>query len=366
MDGPLLMADPTKTRKMDHLAICAQADVSFRAKTTLLEEVDLIHEALPEGSLAEVDASTAILGKRLSAPLLISAMSGGIAEADEMNRALARVARERGLGLGLGSQRALLEGNGPWPALREGPGDPLLLLGNIGIAQVRGADPRRLADLVSSAGADALCVHLNPAQEWFQPGGDLDFRGSLETLGRLAGALPVPLVVKETGCGISAGCARRLHQAGVRHLDVAGAGGTSWIAVELARRKEPVPGAEDFREWGVPTAASLLTAARTGFDTLIASGGVRSGLDVAKTLALGADASALALPVLKAWRRGGEAAVKASLDELVESLRGAMALAGAPTPADLRGRYVIAGPRLPAWLEGLERAAQKEPGRSVS
>jgi isopentenyl-diphosphate delta-isomerase len=202
-------------------------------------------------------------------------------------------------------------------------------------------------------GADALCVHLNAAQERFQPEGDRDFGEGLETLARLAAGLPVPLVVKETGCGISASTARRLHEAGVRHLDVAGAGGTTWVGVELERNGDAEAWAESFREWGIPTAASLLAAAPLGFDTLLASGGIRSGLDAAKALALGADAAGFALPVLQAWLEKGAAGVRELFRRTVEGLRAAMALAGAANPAALKGRYAVTGPALPAWTAAM-------------
>ncbi|MHC5080179.1 MAG: beta/alpha barrel domain-containing protein, partial [Planctomycetota bacterium] len=204
------MNNPITSRKNDHLELCAEGDVRFHEKTTLFEEVEILHESLPSISLAAVDPAVEILGRKLSAPLLISAMSGGIPKANAMNQTLAETARNRGLGLGLGSQRPLLEGGDRWPSLRQGPEDPLLILGNIGLVQARREETSRLSDLVSAVGADALCVHLNPAQEWFQAEGDLDFGRGLETLARLIQELPVPLMVKETGCGISTATARRL------------------------------------------------------------------------------------------------------------------------------------------------------------
>ncbi|MHC4601210.1 MAG: type 2 isopentenyl-diphosphate Delta-isomerase [Planctomycetota bacterium] len=356
------MKDPTESRKSDHFHICARSDVRFHEKTTLLEEVELLHESVPGFGPEGPDPSVDLFGKRLKAPLYVSAMSGGIPEADEMNRALADLARELGLGLGLGSQRPALEGGRPWPALRTGSDDSLLILGNIGLAQARRADGARLAELVSHVGADALCVHLNAAQEWFQPEGDRDLGEGLSTLARLAGALPVPLVVKETGCGISAATARRLREAGVLHLDVAGAGGTTWVGVELERRDAREPWAEPFREWGVPTAASVLAASSLGFETLLASGGIRSGLEAAKALALGADAAGFALPVLRAWHEKGADGVKDLFHQTVEGLKTAMALTGAENPAALKGRYVITGPKLPAWVEGMTREARGKEG----
>jgi isopentenyl-diphosphate delta-isomerase len=347
---------PTRARKNDHLELCARGNVSCSRKTTLLEDVELVHEALPEFSAAGLDLSASLFGRTLRAPLLVTALSGGVPEAERLNGDLAEVARELGVGLGLGSQRVQAEGDASWPRLREGPGDGLLLLGNIGIAQARVLETARLADLAAAVGADALCVHLNAAQEWFQGEGDRDFRGSLDALERLARELPVPLMVKETGCGISALTARRLRQAGVKHLDVAGAGGTTWIGVELLRKGTPAAWEPEFREWGIPTAASVSAAAEAGFETLVASGGIRSGLEAAKAVALGAHAAGFALPVLRAWKEGGRKAVRAFLADAVEGFRTAMALCGARTPAELRGRFVVTGPALRAWTEGMARA----------
>ncbi|MHC4779393.1 MAG: type 2 isopentenyl-diphosphate Delta-isomerase [Planctomycetota bacterium] len=368
------MTDPSASRKNDHLHICADEDVTFREKTTLFEDVELIHEALPDFSLASVDTETVLFSKALAAPFLISAMSGGIPEADRMNQSLAETARELGVGLGLGSQRSALEGGEDWPSLRQGNSDPLLILGNIGLAQAKDAEPSRLTDLVNRVGADALCVHLNPAQEWFQPEGDLDFGGGVEALSTLCDELSVPLIVKETGCGISASTAVRLREAGVAHIDVAGAGGTTWVGVELERMSPtPTGWAAPFREWGIPTAVSVVTAAGMGFETVVASGGLRTGLEAAKALALGAHAAGFALPVLRAWRSDGPDGVKAFFADCLEGLKTAMALSGAQKPGDLKGRFVVTHPRLHAWMDGLVRAArareggaepQSPPGRS--
>ncbi|MCC6646160.1 MAG: type 2 isopentenyl-diphosphate Delta-isomerase, partial [Polyangiaceae bacterium] len=290
-------------RKADHLELAATGDVGFHDKSTLLACVELLHDALPELHTDEVDPSTTLLGKRLRAPIVIAAMTGGTDEAGRINRALAAVAEARGLGFGLGSQRAMhvdAARAASFEVRRAAP--PALLLGNVGVVQAAARSTAEARALVDGVGADALCVHLNPAMEIVQPGGDRDFRRGLETLARLARDLGVPVVAKETGCGLSRRVADRLVAAGVRHLDVSGAGGTSWVAVETHRAE---PGARKLGEalwdWGIPTAASVAMVAGAGLETIIATGGVATGLDVARAVALGAHAAGLARPVLQAF-----------------------------------------------------------------
>jgi isopentenyl-diphosphate delta-isomerase len=219
-------------RKADHIELCATGDVGFRSKTTLLEQVELVHDSLPELALDEIDLSVSILGKQLRAPLFIAGMTGGTARARDINRELAAIAEERGYGFGLGSQRAMLRGDRDETYQVREVAPTALILGNIGAVQARELSTDAVTDLIGRVGADALCVHLNPAQEVVQPGGDRYFAGALGAIERLAEELAVPVVAKETGCGIGPRAARRLARAGVRHVDVSGAGGTSWVAVE--------------------------------------------------------------------------------------------------------------------------------------
>ena len=222
-------------RKSEHLDLCATRDVES-ARTTLLEEVRFLHEALPELSLDEVDPSCELLGRRLQAPVLIPGMTGGTPEAGALNRDLATAAQKLGLGMGVGSQRAMLVDPACADTYRVRDVAPdVLLLANLGAVQAREAGVERVAGLVAAIRADALCVHLNAAQELVQDEGDRDFRGCFATLRRLAHELPVPLIVKETGCGFAPATLARLRDAGVRVVDVSGAGGTSWPGVEGLR-----------------------------------------------------------------------------------------------------------------------------------
>jgi isopentenyl-diphosphate delta-isomerase len=345
-------ADEVSRRKTDHLELALHGPVGFEQTTTLLECVTLLHDSLPELALAEVELGVRWLGKPLRAPLLIAAMTGGTDRACGINRELAAIAERRGYAFGLGSQRPMLEVPERISSFDVRSVAPTaLVLGNIGGVQAARTELGRLQELVGSIGADALCVHLNPAQEVAQPGGDADFRGVLDCLGRLTEELGVPVIAKETGCGISPSVARRLRSVGVRHVDVSGAGGTSWVAVEAERAEASQRALGDrFREWGIPTAAAVAFCASEGFESVVASGGIAHGLDAARALSLGATVAGAARPVLQALERGGPAGAEAYLELMERELRTAMLLTASARVADLRraGRF-IAEP-LRSWL----------------
>ena len=348
-------------RKADHIELCATGDVGFHSKTTMLEHVELIHDSLPELALDEIDTSVTILGKKLRAPLLISAMTGGTARAREINRVLAEIAEERGYGFGLGSQRAMLRGDKDDTYMVRDVAPTTLILGNIGAVQARELSTDAVMDLVGRVGADAICIHMNPAQEIVQPGGDRYFAGALGAMERLAEELEVPVVAKETGCGIGPRTARRIARAGVRHLDVSGAGGTSWVAVETERAAVDQRSLGlALREWGVPTAASVLIARKTKprFETIIATGGIKTGLDAAKAIALGAHAAGIARPVLQALVAGGREGALAFLDQVEAEIRAVMLLIGAGSVRALRKTPVLMTAQLERWAD-LARAPRK-------
>lgn len=337
-------------RKADHLDLCATDQVAFRAKTTLLEDVELVHDALPELALDEVCLDTVVAGANLRAPIVIAAMTGGIAQAERVNRDLAVVAATEGLAMGFGSMRPMLEDGvtAGYLVRDEAPG--AVLFGNLGVVQARRASDDQILDLIGQTGVQALCIHLNPAQEMVQPGGDRDFRGGIDTIARLVQVLPVPIIVKETGAGMSRSLGERLWAAGVRWVDVGGAGGTSWVGVETLRERAPKGLGERFWEWGIPTAASVLQLQRLGLG-IIATGGVQTGLDVAKLVSLGAIAGGLARPFLQAHARGGRDGVSALARTLTEELRVACLLTGSRTPEALRGKGRIVGDRLARWQD---------------
>jgi isopentenyl-diphosphate delta-isomerase len=346
------MAD-ISSRKADHLDLATSGDVGFKTTTTLFECVRLVHDALPELSVETLDLSTWALGKRLRAPILIAGMTGGTERAQRINRELAAIAEERGYAFGLGSQRAMLkkpETKSTYVVRDVAP--TALVLGNIGGVQAVQMTTDAVRELAESIGADAICVHLNPAMEVVQAEGDRDFRGVLDTLARLSSELPIPVVAKETGCGLSASVARRLSAAGVRHVDVSGAGGTSWVAVEAERAKGDLRALGDrFREWGIPTAASVALVRESAFQTVFATGGITSGLDVAKAVALGATAAGFARPALQALEReGGKTSAIAFFEQVEAELRTAMLLTGSRTTEDLRRAPRIVTGELGEWI----------------
>ncbi len=342
-------------RKADHIEVAASGRADA-VTSTLLEHVHLVHQALPELTVDGISLVTEIAGKQLSAPLVITGMTGGTAEASAINRDLARAAQAAGVALGLGSQRAMAE----HPELaatyhvRDVAPD-VVLLGNVGAVQLLAMGNTRVIELVKQVGADAMCVHLNPGQELIQDKGDRDFRGLVDAIARLVEASPVPVIVKETGCGLSPQAARALVSAGVHTVDVAGMGGTSWVAVEALRAREGSGAAvlgKELWDWGLPTAVSVASCVEAGLAT-IASGGLRSGYDVARALALGARAGGMAAPMLRAQRAGGEAGVRAMIDQVVHSIRSVCLLTGCKSAADLSRAPRHLGAPLRAFLDDL-------------
>ncbi len=349
MTEPTDSAAALASRKDDHIALCADGDtVAFRARTTLFEEVELVHDALPELAVGDIDLACTFAGKRLRAPLIIAAMTGGTPQATRINRDLALVAEEEGIGFAFGSQRPLLvRGVRDGYEVRE-VAPSALVLGNIGVVQARETSTSKLREMLEASGADALCVHLNPAMEVVQPEGDDDFRGGIDTIRRLVEELDRTVIVKETGCGLSRRVGERLRAIGVTHVDTSGAGGTSWVGVE-AKRAHAGQAAlgERYWDWGIPTAASVLQLRGLGF-TICATGGVQHGLDAARAIALGATCAGIARPFLQAQARG--------LDALREAVRGVIAeirvahlLTGSRDGDALRRAPLLLGPRLERW-----------------
>jgi isopentenyl-diphosphate delta-isomerase len=343
-------------RKADHLEVAASGRAEAK-RGTLLDEVHLVHQALPELAVDEVDLSTELLGKQLRAPLLITGMTGGTAEAAAINRDLARAAQAAGVAFGVGSQRAMAE----HPELlatyqvRDVAPD-VVLIGNVGAVQALAMGAERVALLAKQIGADALAIHLNPGQELIQERGDRDFRGLVDGIARIVATARLPIIVKETGCGLSPQAARQLVGAGVTTVDVAGAGGTSWVAVEQLRAPEGSDAAQlgaELWDWGVPTAVAVAACHQAGLVT-VASGGIRSGYDIARALALGARCGGMAAPMLRAQRAGGETAVRQLIDRTVHAIRAVCVLTGSHSAAQLaRAPRHLGGP-LRSFLHDLQ------------
>lgn len=352
-------------RKRDHIAICLDQPVEATGEAGLLDEVHFLHEALPELDQASIDLSQNFLGRRLRLPVMISSMTGGHPQAAAINRALAEAAGRHGLAMGVGSQRAMLEDperSQGFQLRRFAPG--IALVGNLGAVQVRDAGPSAVRDLVQAIEADGLCIHLNPAQEIVQSEGDRDFRGCLDAIAATVETLSLPVIVKETGCGLSPRAAERLAATGVAFLDVAGSGGTSWTRVESHRgpASQRQLGAR-LGDWGIPTAASLLFARDRGPRT-IASGGLRNGLDLARGIALGAHLGGMALPFLRAYERAGAEALDAFVCEIERDLRAICLLTASKNLAALRRTTLHLGPELRSW-QALD-PRQREPARRRS
>jgi isopentenyl-diphosphate delta-isomerase len=338
-------------RKKEQLDLCLNEQVEFRSKTTWLEEVEFIPHALPQTTLEEIDISIYFLSRRLKAPILIGAMTGGIKQAQPINRTLAAVAEKYGLGFGVGSQRAMYEQPNLASTYQVRDIAPnILLLANIGIFQARAIPPQNIQHLVDSIGADAISIYFNAAMELIQEEGDTDFSNGYETLAHLKQNLRSPLIAKETGTGISREVALKLKAVGIELVDIGGAGGTSWVGVESLRTqgiKKQL--GELFWDWGIPTAASLYEVKNLGLTT-IASGGIRTGLDIAKAIALGATVVSIALPFLQAYARGGQTALENYINYLIKGLRMAMALTGCSNLVELRQQKLVITGKLKEWI----------------
>lgn len=350
-------------RKREHMEIVAREDVGHH-RSAGWEDIQLLHQATPEVDFDEVDLTVDFLGRSVGAPLLIAGMTGGHPQAGEINARLAQAAQTHGLAMGVGSQRAALahpELAKTYAVARE-RAPSIFLIANIGAAQLidqrdqAGLTVDRVRGLVEMIRADALAVHLNFLEELVQPEGDRRARGCLAAIGQLSRDLGVPVIAKETGAGLSRSVANALAEAGVAALDVGGVGGTSFAAVEALRgaqrgdhRSQRL--GELFRDWGLPTAVTLVEAGKSGLP-LIATGGVRSGLDAAKALALGTTLVGVGRPLIQAALEGADELERWIGDFLLE-LRAALFLTGYSRPCDLPAARPIVLGRTREWLAAL-------------
>lgn len=342
----LLLADDREKQKLDQLDTVLHGDVTARHTSTGFETIRLAHNALPELDIDEVDLSTTFLSRKLLAPILISSMTGGPDRAAVINSRLAEVAQDLKIAFAVGSQRIALETKlaaGFDKDLRKRAPD-VPILANLGAAQIReayGLDyARRAVEMIE---ADALIIHLNPLQEVLQTNGDRNWLGVIDKIGSIVAALDCPVVIKEIGCGLSANVALRLKNVGVKILDVAGAGGTSWAAVvaDHATTKRARQTAETFRDWGIPTSTSLIDIRSVYPEAqIIASGGMRNGLDAAKAIRLGADLVGFAGSILSETVDSAES-LRERFDTIIDELRISAFCTGSGSLNALRSAQIV-------------------------
>lgn len=339
-----------KERKKDHINITVSGEAEYE-QATGFEQLHFIHNALPETNISEVSTEAGLLGRTFSFPLFISSMTGGYTDAGSVNAIIAEFCENQKLPFGVGSQRIMLEEPESIPTfsiVRE-KAPSAFIASNIGGAQLAGGLPvESLNLLIDSIEADAVIVHLNPLQELMQPEGDRNFKGIEQGIRTLVKDSPVPVIVKETGAGISGEVAGRLLEAGVSVIDTAGAGGTSWSKVENMRKSSPALDQSYtlFNEWGIPTVESIRQTARLKeeFDfELIGSGGIRSSFDIAKAICLGADFAAAAQPVIKAVTEEGHEGLEKLLGKWRKELKIILSLLGCEQVSELSAQHLYQG-----------------------
>lgn len=342
-------------RKSEHLQIVANEDVTHGGGT-LLSNIKLFHRALPELNLDEIDLSARFFSKTLKAPLMITGMTGGAEYAGKLNHALAEVAQNYGIAMGVGSQRVMIRH--PEVASDFMVRDKIpdgVLLGNIGAVQLQEYTPDIIENLVETIEADGICIHLNAAQELMQSEGHRNFKDILNKIGRLVEYLNGRVLVKETGAGMSVETFKQLKSLGVKYIDVSGAGGTSWTKVETYRAddKKLKKLGQAFADWGVPTAFSIIAGRHIlGEDVnIIGSGGILSGLDAARAIAAGADIAGFARPALLAFLKNGAKGVSSFIESFEQELRTAMILTGSRNISELRQAPRAYIGELKDWLE---------------
>jgi isopentenyl-diphosphate delta-isomerase len=346
-----MAAQKTEKRKAEHIRICLEQKAQAKNVTAGFEDIHLVHRALPEINRKDINLSTSFLSKKFNAPLIVGAMTGGTEEAVQINQNIAQAVEKLGLGMGLGSQRAAIEDQKlekTYAVARKAAPNAFLIANIGGVQLVHGYGVNEVRRVVEMIDADAVAIHLNALQEAVQPEGQTDFKCVLAKIAEVASKLEKPVIVKETGAGICGEDAEALKDAGVKAIDVGGVGGTSFAAVEYYRGKTSL--GEAFWDWGIPTVASVVESIQSAKLPVIASGGVRSGTDVAKSIALGASLASVSKPVLKAAVKGSSQ-TQQLLSCLIDELRNAMFLVGAENIAGLAKVPVVIGGGTAEWLK---------------
>ncbi len=344
------MSEETAKRKTDHIRIALNHNVQSKNVTAGFEDVSFVHRALPEVDRKDIDLSTRVFGHNFAAPVIVGAITGGTIEAEKINATIAEAVEELGLGMGVGSQRAAIDDKKLERtfAIARKKAPKAFLIANIGGVQlVNGYGLKEARKAVEMIDADALAIHLNALQETAQPEGQTNFRGILERINEIADELDKPIIAKETGAGISSGEAKELEAAEVKGIDVSGAGGTSFAAVEHYRFRHGLGAV--FWDWGIPTVASIVEVCQSVKIPVIASGGVRSGVDAAKCLSLGASLTSFSQPILQSAVKGTQkTCLKLSL--IMDELRNVMFLVGAGSVEQLRRAPLVVTGKTNEWL----------------
>lgn len=326
----LTPAQIIEQRKVEQLNIQLKKNVEYKNKTTLFEDVFLIHNALPEMDRQDVKTSTMFLGKKFSAPLFVSAITGGSKESERINKNIAQACQKLGLGMGFGSMRAMMvEPSLTYTYQVRDVAPDIFLSGNIGAQDLKEFSIKEWKEALKKIGADFLAVHLNPAQELVQKEGNATYKGALKAI--LEYSQELPIYVKEVGQGISTPVAQKLSTTTIKAIEAAGAGGTSWTGIEYLRKGQ---GDGLFWDWGIPTALSVIMARKGSNLPLIATGGIRNGEQIVKALSLGANLCGIALPALKAAVQD-ERVIEQDLQRFITEIGDTMFLIGAKNVADL-------------------------------
>jgi isopentenyl-diphosphate delta-isomerase len=346
-----MAAKKTETRKAEHIRICLQEKAQAKNVTAGFMNVRFVHRALPEINRKDINLSTSFLNHKLNAPLIVGAMTGGTQEAIKINQNIAIAVEKLGLGMGLGSQRAAIENQSlekTYSVARLAAPNAFLIANVGGVQLVHGYGIKEVRKVVEMIDADAVAIHLNALQEAVQPEGQTNFKGVLAKISEIANELDKPVIIKETGAGISAEDAKALKAAGVKAIDVGGVGGTSFAAVEYHRGNKAL--GEAFWDWGIPTAASIVEVVQSTKLPVIGSGGIRTGNDIAKALALGASIAGIIQPVLETAVKGASE-TEQLLKGLLDELQNVMFLVGAENPACLAKVPVVILGETAEWLK---------------
>lgn len=332
-------------RKKEHIDLCLNQDVFMKDKTTLFECIELDYNNLPEIDMNKIDLSTNFLGKKFSFPFLVSGMTGGAEVAKKINKDIAIACQKMGIGMGLGSMRAMVKHPNLTHTYQVKDVAPdIFLAGNIGAAQIKEYSPKQINEVIDKVNADALAIHINAAQEAMQPEGDLNFENVLERIQLYGDEINVPVYVKEVGHGIGIITLKNLKNKNIKAIDIQGAGGTSWAYIDAIRKKTLMK--DTFRDFGIPTALSIINAKKIikNNKKIIASGGIRNGYEGAKAIVLGADMVGSAMPILKEQNQNGSLGVINYLEKFKKELQITSFLLGAKNISELqKQKYFVFG-----------------------